>query len=1127
MPTDSSNSKKKIWLRITLALAGLILLLGIAIGIVIHIVLTPEKVTPIVLNLANEYIDADVKCESIEITFFKTFPYLGVHLHNGNIINYPKHSEDSIAEYMNSPQDTLIGFNDCIVSFNPVAFLLDKKVIVNQIEVVHPVIYAFVNPKGETNWDIMSEKDSEQDTTQTILPELNLKHLHITDANIIYDDREQNIFVAVDSLQLKIKGNMSNDSSSLDLHLDMKSLTTYSGDVALVKSLPLGINAQLKNNKIIHRLAIDKALFSIGTLKLEASGTLQRDSVHLPAQVDIDFQLQASSMADLLEMIPSNITEINKKVLTTGSINSHGSIKGPLSKEEYPLLTMAFRLEDGSLRSAKHPEKSGIKKIDIDCDALIDMTYKTSSYVNINNIILESASSAFECNGKFEDIFTKPRIAAAIKGNINFNRMSQDFPFAKDMKMGGLINMNLSGNCFLDDVLALDYGKIFVNGEVDINNVLFNYPEENINFFASSADLKLGSNVKDSIRGREIESLLKGNLEIDSINLNWKNEMTANASKLSTRFRTDNLTDTNKIAKMSTFIKFENLRFNMGDSIRIRASKTNGFFRTAPMENNPKYPEITARFTIDSLRTRMPGIFGRVSNAKLTAKVNPLEVRSRRTTPRAVTDSAAWTRRRDSLLIQNQNTNLAFRLESNEARSILRKWDFSGSFECNNMSLRTPYFPLPIRMIQSSLGFSSNSVSLKNTHLKAGSSDMILTGEVEGIKQALLRNGKITARLNLTADSLDFNQLIRAAVTGAEYIDKDNVERDSIAQTVLDESKELTVQTDSIETGVFVIPKNLDLEFNSNIKNAIYNQLHLKNTSGKIIIRAQSIRLPDFYMDSDVGNAQISLVYKAPNTKGAYLGLDLQMRQIYIKELIDAFPMIDTLTPMLKSFEGVVDCNMTAVTELDSIMDIIMPKTTATCYLSGVNMVLLDGETFTEISKMLMFKNKKRNMIDSIAVEMILENGKIMVFPFKVTIDRYSAGVGGTQNLDMSFNYHISVLKSPLPFKIGLNLSGNPDKMKIRLAKPKYKDLFTPVKIQDLEASQTNVRQQLHESLKRNIDEIMNAPAAAPIRRPQVNLNDSLNNIFFKMDTTTVNYPLTPENEQSQATPDSSATATE
>jgi hypothetical protein len=43
--------------------------------------------------------------------------------------------------------------------------------------------------------------------------------------------------------------------------------------------------------------------------------------------------------------------------------------------------------------------------------------------------------------------------------------------------------------------------------------------------------------------------------------------------------------------------------------------------------------------------------------------------------------------------------------------------------------------------------------------------------------------------------------------------------------------------------------------------------------------------------------------------------------------------------------------------------------------------------------------------------------------------------VGGVHRLDMTFNYHVSVLESPLGFKIDINLAGNFDDMKFGLVK--------------------------------------------------------------------------------------------
>lgn len=68
----------------------------------------------------------------------------------------------------------------------------------------------------------------------------------------------------------------------------------------------------------------------------------------------------------------------------------------------------------------------------------------------------------------------------------------------------------------------------------------------------------------------------------------------------------------------------------------------------------------------------------------------------------------------------------------------------------------------------------------------------------------------------------------------------------------------------------------------------------------------------------------------------------------------------------------------------------------------------------------------------------------IEIFPFLLEMDRYKVAVGGEHNIDMTFKYHVSLLKSPIPFRAGVDISGSLEKMKFRITKAKYKDLFIP-----------------------------------------------------------------------------------
>ncbi len=1113
----NSSKAKRILIRICLILLGLVVLMMLAISIVLHTVVSPEKITPIVLKWANETLDARVECESVDVTFFSTFPNLGIRFQNGSVVKKIVATEDSA---YHAPHDTLVAFHSFRVSFAPVAFLFKKKIIIHELKLDHPDIYAFVDLDGKTNWDIIRPEENDADTIESEFqrPQMDVKNIKIIEGNIIYEDLSQNLFVKTDSLHLELNGSMSKDSTGLDLKLGMKALTSYFGGEKFTDNLPLNIKARLKNNKVEHRLTINQAQLTIGVLSFDATGTIRREEPGL-GLMDVDFKLSASSLSELLASVPKHLLDVKDELKATGAIESHGSLKGLLGKGHYPVLDMSASLKEGSLRSSRHKKKSGLKKIEIACNTKIDFSGNQPSFLHIDSLYLKSSSSEVGLSGEVRDIFTKPVINTHFSGNVDFNRLSQDFSFVEGAKMGGYIDLDLSAKCFVDDILSFNYGKVDANGKINVEGVFYKDTVNNISFLASGGSIRLGSNVKDTIRGRLRESLLRGNIAMDSINLNWKKEMHSSVGRLSGWISTSAPKDTSTIAPVSGGLRIENMRLNIGDSIRVRAVRANTILRLASQEESPSKPEYTMRMTLDSLRGRFLTMGGGLNEAKLSLKIRKHEsgsggnsrFRSMRSNGDSIRvnntgqDSARIMDRRDSMRRSNRENNLSFQLESSEAKDVLRQWDVSGSFECKSMSLRTPYYPLPVRMTQSLLNFTTNTLSFSEVHFKIGSSSMLLKGEVEGIRRALLYNGKMTAKLSVDADSVNFNELIKAAVDGSEFVEKSSLQQDSISQVILDENK--VVAAPDTVSGIFVIPGNIDVELDTKMNEAIYGKLRMNNASGKIIIKDRAVHFPDWKISSELGNARVSLVYKAADRKGARFGMDLGMRQIDVKELVGAFPMIDTLTPMLRSFEGVVDCDMTVLTEMDSMMNIRLPETTAACYMHGVNMVLLDGETFSEISKMLMFKNKKRNMIDSISVEMVLENSKIMICPFLVSLDRYQAGVGGTQNLDMTFDYHITVLKSPLPFKLGLNVTGSSEKMKIRLAKAKYKDLFTPAKEQDLTKTKINIRQEMDRKLKKSIEDIILQPATLGQQKPMIELADSLQKTFFQLDTAKVDYP--------------------
>jgi hypothetical protein len=1052
-------------------------------------VFTPERITPIVMKYANEYMNARLDCESVELTFYSTFPNFGIRLQNGSIIT----DKDSLSA---CPQDTLLKFNSCSISFNPLALYKKNHLIINHARLERPAIYLYVSPEGKTNWDILPDSGSAADSAMK-LPDITVKGIRISDADIVYDDRQQLLFIATDSLQLNAKGT----PTDVNISLTVRALTTLYEEKSYTAKLPFTLKTHLQSDKSYQRFNIGRSTLSIGFMDFDVEGTAQRDTVSNKADIEVQFKLHASSFADLMSAVSEHVPGI-KEFDFRGSLDFSGSISGSLGENQYPAFAGSLQLKDGAIVARQNPKNPVLQKMEIDCDAEIDLMNNVPSYINVKNIYLQNQAAKLHVSGAFKNIFTQPFADVKIDAGIDFNSFWLSLFLDRTMTAEGSIAADVSGKFFVNDILASNYGKVDLTGIVDVNNVKFDYPEEGIDLFAPLAKIRFGSNVTDSIRGQSISSLLRANVDVDSLRFKWKDELSLRAGRLSADFRTSEPKDSATIVEMSAYARLNNLQLITSDSIRLRATKISAFARLTPFAEDPSLPEWTARLSLDSILGRMPDVAGRIDSTVLSLKLNPRK--NRRTGQPTAEDSL---RRRiliDSMIIANRNSSaVEFRLSEGEARQILSQWDVSGSFVSKGIRVMTPYFPLRTQLSESSATFTSDKLSIKSTRLQTGVSNMMLSGEIEGIRRALLYNGNIKANISTKIDSMDCNEIIRTLAAGSVYSSQTDEQRDSISNIVLNENSEQPA-ADSV-SGLFVVPRNIDMELDASMKKVKYDRLNISQANGKIIVRNRSVRIPNLKIKSDIGNVDFSMVYKAPTAKGAYTGLDIHMERVQLRELINSIPMLDSLTPMMRSFEGQAECNIIAVTELDSLSNLIVPKTAASCYINGKNMVLLDGETFSNIAKKLYFKNKKRNIIDSISVDMMLADSKISVFPFVLSIDRYVAAIGGTQNLDMSFQYHISVLKWPVPLiKIGLNLWGNPDDIHYSLASRKYENLLTPVKEKSLESTIINLRQQLHEGLRKSIDNILDESPEITERQILPDKDSDTVQTLLELDTTRI-----------------------
>ena len=1061
---------KKIILTIVLVLLGIVFLLPIiAFGVLRWAVLAPEKLTPLVTQEANAYLnDARLECDEVELTYFETYPYFGVKLINGRIIN----ETDSL------PCDTLVSFKRTIVAINPTYIFNSKRIAVELFFIDTPRFYGYIAPDGKANWDIVQSTDTTtQDTTQQQpLPPIDLKKVRIKSGRLVYDDWQQDLYTEVNGFYLNLKGSFANQDSENGVRLETgsSSILFDSPAYTLSNHLRMDFKSELSWTYMMREITLKDAELRVNDLPFKASGSIKRREAGQPSLVDLGFNLNILDLNEILHFIPEQYLKNRDKMAATGSILLEGKIQGEVGDSVVPSLDLCCKIDNGSY----HVEgvQQGIDSLRMDVDLAFNGPCPDSSFVKVEELVVKGRNISLDVKGSAYNLFDNPAIRSKIKGNVNLTQLAKDFLNPDTIILEGEMSADLTTAFTVNDLLDSNMSKVEADGALNIERFKATSPVFGLDAYIAGLSLKAGSAKKES-RYMQTDELLASNLQIDTLNIQYKENINSRISHLELRVNTARNIDTTAVIPVTTWMTIGQLRSKLPDSTWLVLKNTTLDGGIKASANNKRIPKAGFRLRMDTLKYFMVAArTGAVlSNSQFTLEALPYRDAVKQRLEQSARNRRRAAIRQASARGQRDTTAVA---DTSATSRLLRRWEARGKINFDKLRLFSRYFPIPMYMEGTNVEYNTNRITLKDARLHLGKSDLRLNGQLSQLRAAALRGGTLKGKLTVQSDLIDCNQLLLAMNRGARFAEADekapaSFNTDSI--TALEyQNMEIgaqdTLRTDTT-TQLMIIPKFLDLSLRTDAKRIQFKDLELENVVGEVVVRDQVLNLSELRMNSNIGDGSLTMVYSTPDEAHASMGLELGLNKILVNKLIDLFPSMDTLVPMLRSFEGVVDCQITATCQTDSTMSVLLPTLNASCFMRGKDMVLLDGETFAEISKTLMFKNKKRNLIDSIAVDLAIKDSKIEVFPFLVEMDRYKVAVGGTHNMDMTFDYHLSVLKSPVPFKLGIDITGNLDDFKFKIVRCKYKDFLQPAKQAELDSTRRNVRELIRDEIRRQIRE--------------------------------------------------------
>lgn len=380
--------------------------------------------------------------------------------------------------------------------------------------------------------------------------------------------------------------------------------------------------------------------------------------------------------------------------------------------------------------------------------------------------------------------------------------------------------------------------------------------------------------------------------------------------------------------------------------------------------------------------------------------------------------------------------------------ALLRQWNPRVNLRFAKAAVRTPALPLRTRVDEFDASVDLNGLSIDALKLRCGASDLDLTGSVTGVSDITTGSGQgeYNIALDIHSKMIQANQLLAALEKGkGASSDSPAAEEEEDYDAVLEEDYISPEDTAARQLKLFVIPSNVNAEIHLQADRAIYSNICAEDLNARVRITERTAQVVDLKARTDFGAVSADAFYSTKTKKNINAGFDVKLQNITAEKLIDLVPAVDTLVPILSSFKGNLNCELAATTSLDTLYRPKLPTMEGAFRITGSELSLNQEGAFRKIAKILMFRDRKKGRIDSLYISGTVRNSQVRLYPFLLSLDRYSLALGGWQNFNGRFDYKVSLLRSPILIRFGVNLYGSDfSHLKWRLMKAQFKGVNVP-----------------------------------------------------------------------------------
>ena len=285
--------------------------------------------------------------------------------------------------------------------------------------------------------------------------------------------------------------------------------------------------------------------------------------------------------------------------------------------------------------------------------------------------------------------------------------------------------------------------------------------------------------------------------------------------------------------------------------------------------------------------------------------------------------------------------------------------------------------------------FNPSQVNLKELKATTGKSDISVSGVLENFYGFIFRNQELKGNFNMNSKQLAVDDFMTTGKT----------------------TKVGTKKADAMK-----IPAFLNCTLTANAATVLYDNLTLKDVSGKLIVKDEKVTLENVKTSIFGGTIGVN---GAVSTKGKtpVFNMDLKLNQVDIAQSFTQLNMLKKIAPIAGIINGKLNSSIKLNGNLDA-KELTPDLTTLTGDLLGqllsTTVNSSNSTLLTALGANLKFIDVSKINLNDLKAAITFKDGKVNVKPFDIKYKDIKATIGGTHGFDQSMNYN---LKFDVPAK--------------------------------------------------------------------------------------------------------------